>query len=407
MEGKKDNIIAKRRAARAGGGTSNSTAMTKPSSTSTSTSRPTKGTSTGKPGGLRYNTSGHAYLLDAETHEAIFVANAPPSASSGATTPTKEFTGVAFDSPSSTYIEELPDDAFDALFMAIDLQASVDWRSHTKEVDFAGITYKAPSQWARTPVDPFIVPFFLDSGASMHISNVEVDFYTLHPIPPHVVSGIGNSSIQAIGSGTIRLIVAKGIHLTLEHVLFIPNATMRLLPISAMCAAHRCIVSFDTTSCWVQARSGTCMLTGSLTSCRLYAISGGQLSADHALIAQCTPTLETWHKRLGHANYRSLYDFARSGLATGMPIDLSSLPPVCDAYILGKQTKTSIPKVREGIRADRKLGIVHVDLMEHPDTVSIAGNKYIMDIIDDFSSYAWSIPLASKSNAFPALHAWE
>jgi transposase InsO family protein len=90
-----------------------------------------------------------------------------------------------------------------------------------------------------------------------------------------------------------------------------------------------------------------------------------------------------------------------------MPIDLSSLPPVCDACILGKQTKSSIPKVREGIRADRKLGIVHVDLMEHPDTVSVAGNRYIMDIIDDFSSYAWSIPLVSKSDAFPAMQAWE
>jgi transposase InsO family protein len=30
-----------------------------------------------------------------------------------------------------------------------------------------------------------------------------------------------------------------------------------------------------------------------------------------------------------------------------------------------------------------------------------------MDIIDDFSSYAWSIPLAAKSDAFTALQAWE
>lgn len=29
-----------------------------------------------------------------------------------------------------------------------------------------------------------------------------------------------------------------------------------------------------------------------------------------------------------------------------------------------------------------------------------------MDIIDDHSSYAWSIPLAAKSDAFPALRAW-
>lgn len=45
--------------------------------------------------------------------------------------------------------------------------------------------------------------------------------------------------------------------------------------------------------------------------------------------------------------------------------------------------------------------------MEHPDTLSAAGNKYVMDIIDDYSSYTWSIPLATKSDMFPALRAWE
>jgi hypothetical protein len=45
--------------------------------------------------------------------------------------------------------------------------------------------------------------------------------------------------------------------------------------------------------------------------------------------------------------------------------------------------------------------------MEHPETVSATGNHYVMDIIDDFSSFMWVIPLASKSAVFPALQAWE
>ncbi|KAG2111902.1 uncharacterized protein F5147DRAFT_526604, partial [Suillus discolor] len=109
---------------------------------------------------------------------------------------------------------------------------------------------------------------------------------------------------------------------------------------------------------------------------------------------------------LGHANYRAVYDLARSGNSSGMPINLSPVPPKCDDCILGKQTRTNVPKTRQGPKSERRLGIVHVDLMEHPDTVSAAGNKYIMDIIDDHSSYTWSIPLAAKSDAFPALQAW-
>ncbi|KAG1867333.1 hypothetical protein F4604DRAFT_1521695, partial [Suillus subluteus] len=108
---------------------------------------------------------------------------------------------------------------------------------------------------------------------------------------------------------------------------------------------------------------------------------------------------------LAHVNICAVFDMACSGHVTGMPTDLSTLPPKCDHCILGKQTHNSVPKVRESSCATRKLGIVHVDLMEHPEIVSSAGNKYVMDIIDDHSSYMWAIPLASKDTAFPALQA--
>ena len=55
----------------------------------------------------------------------------------------------------------------------------------------------------------------------------------------------------------------------------------------------------------------------------------------------------------------------------------------------------------------RKLGIVHVDLLEHPEHVSSLGNKYVLNIIDDFLSYTWSLPLTTKSDAYNALMDWE
>ncbi|KAG2052939.1 hypothetical protein BDR06DRAFT_972624 [Suillus hirtellus] len=64
---------------------------------------------------------------------------------------------------SSAFIEELADNAFDALFAAIDLQTSINWHKHSCPVNFVGLTYKAPNQHAHTPVNPSVVPFFLDS----------------------------------------------------------------------------------------------------------------------------------------------------------------------------------------------------------------------------------------------------
>jgi hypothetical protein len=189
----------------------------------------------------------------------------------------------------TAFIRDLSDtdeDEYTTLVAAVDsLTTSLDWHTHSRPINFAGITYKAPNQRSRTIVDPAIVPFFLDSGASIHISNDETDFFSLRPIPPRAVNGVGGSSIQAVGVGTLHLIIARGIHITLNNVLFIPAATVCLISVSALCAAHRCMASFDATNCWVQARSGIHMLSGTLTSRHLYTLSGGQLSVEHAYLA--------------------------------------------------------------------------------------------------------------------------
>jgi hypothetical protein len=35
------------------------------------------------------------------------------------------------------------------------------------------------------------------------------------------------------------------------------------------------------------------------------------------------------------------------------------------------------------------------------------GNEYVMDIVDDYTSQLWSIPLKNKDDSFPELNAWE
>ena len=176
-----------------------------------------------------------------------------------------------------------------------------------------------------------------------------------HPIPPCAINGVGGSSIQAVGIGSIRLIVAKGLHFTLDHVLFVPTANVRLISISAICSAHRCMATFNESECWLTSTNGNRILTGTLTSHRLYAVSGGCLTAEHAYAATPNATLDTWHKRLGHANYRAVLDLARRGLATGMPPPTSPTFTSCEHCILGKQTRSSVPKVRQGEQATRRL----------------------------------------------------
>ena len=69
-----------------------------------------------------------------------------------------------------------------------------------------------------------------------------------------------------------------------------------------------------------------------------------------------------------------------------MPIDLSSSPLKCDHYILGKQTRSPVPKTWEGNHAS-PLQRIYIDLCGLMPITSHSGNLYSMNVIDDYISY--------------------
>ena len=97
---------------------------------------------------------------------------------------------------------------------------------------------------------------------------------------------------------------------------------------------------------------------------------------------------------------------AKNGVIQGMPIDLSILPANCDHCAPGKQLHSSVPKVREGLKANKRLGRVYADLCGPMAVTSHTGNVYAMNIIDDYSGYVWSVPLRSKADACSAFQTW-
>jgi hypothetical protein len=119
-----------------------------------------------------------------------------------------------------------------------------------------------------------------------------------------------------------------------------------------------------------------------------------------------TPDLETWHCRLGHANFRTVLDMTRSTHITSMPANTLTAPQTCDACICGKQTHHPVPKTREGQKVMRHLEHIFVDLTGPQSVVSRAGCSYIMNIIDNFSGYHWTRLLKAKSEAACELCKW-
>lgn len=121
------------------------------------------------------------------------------------------------------------------------------------------------------------------------------------------------------------------------------------------------------------------------------------------------PDLKTWHYRLRHANYQAIMQMACTGMIKGMLKTFCSKPPKCDHCILGKQTHTPVPRIREegeGHRASRRLAKIWVDLTGQAVVTSRTGNVYVMNIMDDYTNKPWSIPLKTKDEGFSKLQAW-
>jgi hypothetical protein len=222
----------------------------------------------------------------------------------------------------------------------------------------------------------------------------------------HPVKGFGGSCVYAIGMGSIELQIPGGKKVTLDHVLFVPNSCIRLVSVFTINRDGHNTCHFDSTSCYVMNSGGAVVLMGTaIVPCHLYALNCISPSTVHKPVSPSpaaipsahysarVPNVKTWHRQLGHCNNQTIIDMAHQSVVTGMPIDLSSTPPTCDHCILGKQTHSSVPRLCEGAKATRRLEWVFVDLCGPLPCMSQSGHLFSLNIIDNFSSYVWSIPI--------------
>lgn len=151
-----------------------------------------------------------------------------------------------------------------------------------------------------------------------------------------------------MGIGKIRLRITKGIEITLEPALFVLEASVRLISVFVLSSGPQKLVShFDGNGCWLMNTSGATIASGKISPIgkHLYMLNMDSPLVKHSFIATRVPDIETWHRRLGHVNYKSIVDMSENGMVKGMHINLSSAPPKCEPCILRKQTRTPVPKI--------------------------------------------------------------
>ncbi|KIJ99410.1 hypothetical protein K443DRAFT_8384 [Laccaria amethystina LaAM-08-1] len=109
-----------------------------------------------------------------------------------------EFTGLASDSVESIIpnsIEEIEWSGW--LELEEEPKTTVDWTTHTKEVNITAISEILPIQSNnRTPISLDDLPFYVNTRATIHISPKQSDFLMLRPIAAHSVKVVGTCQIK-------------------------------------------------------------------------------------------------------------------------------------------------------------------------------------------------------------------
>ena len=114
-------------------------------------------------------------------------------------------------------------------------------------------------------------------------------------------------------------------------------------------------------------------------------------------------TLMTWHRRLGHASFKTVVALAKSG-ASGIVIsDIPAKIPGLDACAACVAAKSVHLPHKEGRkRGSRYLERVHINIAGPMPVRSAGGREYVYVIVDDYTRDVYMKSLRLKSEAVEA-----
>ena len=120
-------------------------------------------------------------------------------------------------------------------------------------------------------------------------------------------------------------------------------------------------------------------------------------------IMSADSSFDLWHYRFGHAGKKALEQLP--GHVSSIPdkIRAPAVPTPCDGCEFGKSKRDPFPA--SDSCSEKILDLVHMDLVEFL-SLSIESYKFMLTILDDYSSMSLSFFLKRKSDAFASFKAY-
>ena len=160
--------------------------------------------------------------------------------------------------------------------------------------------------------------WYLDNGASNHMTGHREKFQELHESFTGRVKFGDGSTIQIMGKGTVMFECKKGDQKALQEVYYIPKLCSNIISLGQMTEnGNKVQMTEDVMK--VSDRSGKLLMSVKRTQNRLYKITLKTLKQVCLLTSLEDPTW-LWHVRLGHVNFHDLKLMGEKKLVVGVPL---------------------------------------------------------------------------------------
>lgn len=174
-----------------------------------------------------------------------------------------------------------------------------------------------------------------DSGATAHMTDQREVFSNFLPFShsqSNLVKGIGGAKLFTKERGNVKMSkIVNGIRgkATTKNVLYVPNPSASLISITAATRTGMTVIFSGEQVHFT--RHNEVEMTGDRIDRKLYFLNieirqeDQQYKEETAnLVDLKTSTIEIWHQRLAHLNYKTILEMSNSDLVDGL-----SLPKTC------------------------------------------------------------------------------
>ena len=249
--------------------------------------------------------------------------------------------------------------------------------------------------------------WMLDSGATTHLTHRIEDFIEYKPFdkPQGLWTQNGfHKSLLGIGTVVIKHTVHNQTKLTKLHdVKYNAMGQHRLLSMFYFVDELKCSLHSENENFIVYDVENQAPLleaTPMRPGARLRSVKSVVWDTDETAMLSQQQNLdyEIWHNRFAHAN-KNVIRHLSANVNNVDTIIIPTNESLCKGCALGKAISKTYPLSEK--RASQPLELIHSDLCEFP-TLSYNKYKYMINFLDDYSSYAWTKLLRNKSDAFEA-----